>query len=277
MVAYDDNDGYDLQAYPQIGDTITCWLRGANATENMNVTYGAVDGDGRDDHYYVKVNMEQSLLGVGVTIDGNSSFLATATEDPSFSKDTWYKLEIKWIDGSTNTHDVTLYDQNGNSLASFIYDGSDSSDPNFEGRGFGFDAYVGGPGEVAYFDYAKTDGSSETTIISDGGDGSNIIDDFEDGDLSEYTHNTTRDGRAEIVSSPSLHGSQALAISNENAELISLPGDGLATYPSQGDRFEYHVRGTGSADLTNFTYGVQDHKNRYFIRVNIVEDRFKLF
>lgn len=78
MIAYDDNDGYDLQAYPKVGDTITCWLRGANATENMNVIYGAVDGAGRDDYYYVKMNMENSLLGMGMVVDGTATWLTTA-------------------------------------------------------------------------------------------------------------------------------------------------------------------------------------------------------
>ncbi|WP_135824773.1 hypothetical protein [Halorussus ruber] len=158
MISYDD-DGNDLTSYPQVGDTITCWIRGANATENVNVNYGAVDGDGRDDHYYVKINMEKSLLGMGVVNDGSATWLTTAAEDPSFSTNTWYKLEIKWTDGSPNTHDVTLYDQNGNSLASFTYDGSDSADPNFEGRGFGYSAYLGSSSETAQFDYATT-GSS---------------------------------------------------------------------------------------------------------------------
>lgn len=267
MIAYDDDDGYDLQAYPQIGDTIVCWLRGANGTENMNVLYGAVDGDSRDDHYYVKVNMESSLLGMGVVNDGSSSWLATAPEDPPFSSNAWYRLEVQWNDGSPNTHDVTLYDQNGSSLASFTYDGSDSADPNFEGRGFGYSAFLGTSSEVAYFDFANKDGENN------GSSGENyaVIDDFEDGDLSEYTHDPTRSGSASVVSSsgaPVYDGTNALEINGEHAELISR--DGLNTYPVAGDRFSYWFQLTGGAinGVVNITYGVQDHENRYYVQLD---------
>jgi hypothetical protein len=101
-----------------------------------------------------------------------------------------------------------------------------------------------------------------------------IIDDFEDGDLSEYNHDTTRDGRASIVSSPTYDGSYAMEINNENAELISTSG--LAAYPAVGDTFSYWIRGTGGADDVNLSYGVQDHNNRYFVRVDIANNDLML-
>lgn len=274
MVAYDDGDGSDLTAYPQVGDTITCWIRGANATENVNVNYGAEDGDGRDDHYYVKVNMEKPGVGIGVVDDGDATWLQSAPEDPSFSANAWYRLEIQWNDGSPNTHDVTLYDQNGNSLASLTYDGTDSADPQHEGHGFGYSAYVGSS-EAAEFDYATMNRSDS----SSGNENYAIIDDFEDEGLSEYTHDPTRSGTASIVSSsnsPVYEGENALEISGENAELISK--DGLNTYPAAGDRFSYWFQLTEGAinDVANVTYGVQNHENRYYVQLDFQDDRLRL-
>lgn len=119
-------------------------------------------------------------------------------------------------------------------------------------------------------------GLSETEIESARA-ATTIIDDFEDGSLSEYNHDTTRSGRAEIVSSssnPTYDGSYAMAISNEIAELISTSG--LAAYPAAGDTFSYRIRGSGGANDLNLSYGVQDHNNRYFVRVDIANNDLML-
>jgi hypothetical protein len=149
------------------------------------------------------------------------------------------------------------------------------NDSTWTSGGIGYDAYLASSGGTVYFD-------DITNKSADGGGGddggttdTNIIDDFEDGNLDEYQHDTSRSGRASIVSSPTLSGSHALAISNENAELISTSG--LGTYPSQGEIFNYWVRATGGADQINLTYGVQDHTNRYFVRVDFDDDWLMAF
>lgn len=281
MVAYDDGDGSDLTAYPQVGDTITCWIRGANATENVNVNYGAEDGDGRDDHYYVKVNMEKPVVGIGVVDDGDATWLQSAPEDPSFSANAWYRLEIQWNDGSPNTHDVTLYDQNGNSMASLSYNGTDSADPQHEGHGFGYSAYLGSSSEAAQFDYAKTDSSSEST-------GYNYyrIDDFEGSDLEEYrfdkgengariTHRDAYDGPNRFKSTYA--GQYSLEIHNDYTEMISLPGDGLENYPSAGDTISAYFMPTGGADNLNFSWGVQSQIDKYYTKIEPSSGKMHLF
>lgn len=282
MVAYDDNDGSDLTAYPQVGETITCWIRGTNATENMNVIYGAVDGDGRDDHYYVKVDMDKSTMGIGVVDDGNATWLQSAPEDPSFSTNAWYKLEIQWNDASPNTHDVTLSDQSGNSVASLSYDGSDSADPGFEGRGLGYSAYLSSSSEAAQFDYAKTDGT-ETEMIGQ----YDTVEDFinpEGNGLNLYDFDRGSSG-AEIVeatdySGPSRYtnvynGRRSLKLSENYTEMISTSG--LSPYPSAGDTFACYFMPSGGADNFNFTWGVQGHDNRYYVKIKPESGSMHLF
>lgn len=199
MVAYKDDGDTNLDMYPEIGDTIRCWVRGVNGTENMNVTYGAVASDGKDDHYYIKVDFGDNLLGMGKTDDGSSTWLESSNDNLSLAADTWYKLEIDW--STDHNHTVTLYDGSGSEVGSLTYQET-SNDPKFEGRGIGFDAYTSS-GETAYFDYA--------TRANKG-----LIDDFEDGNLAEYSGNTSL---FSIQSSTVLEGSQTLRCDDNYAKV----------------------------------------------------------
>jgi len=110
--------------------------------------------------------------------------------------------------------------------------------------------------------------------------GRTVIDDFEDGDFSEYTpdpNNPDVDMSGVTVNSNQVHsGSSSLEIDAVEAEFISQPGDGLNYYPSAGDTFSVWFRTTGGANQTNFTYGVQDHENRYFLRFEVPNDKILL-
>ncbi len=114
----------------------------------------------------------------------------------------------------------------------------------------------------------------EETAIESAHAAPTVIDDFEDSDLSEYDFDRGSSG-ASVVSSPAYNGSGVLEISGTNTEMISTSG--LSYYPSAGDTFSYWVRGTGGADDINLTYGVQDHDNRYFIRVDFANNDLVLY
>jgi hypothetical protein len=147
------------------------------------------------------------------------------------------------------------------------------------GNGYGDSYYYSGSLSDWWSDHPESDytlyvNGSEIQPEDIGGSTGTVVDDFEDGDVAEYEFDRGSSG-ASVVSSPTHSGSYALEYTGTSTEAISTSG--LNAYPSAGDTFEYWVRGTGGADLTNFTYGVQDHANRYFVRVNVADDRFKLF
>jgi hypothetical protein len=102
-----------------------------------------------------------------------------------------------------------------------------------------------------------------------------IIDDFEDSDLSEYDPDPDYPGQGSIVSSPTYNGSYALAISDENTELISTSG--LDNYPGAGDTFSFWVRASGGADNLNVSWGVQGHDDRYYAKLKPLSGEFHLF
>jgi hypothetical protein len=82
-----------------------------------------------------------------------------------------------------------------------------------------------------------------------------VIDDFDDGDLSEYT--VYREGPATVVSSPTYSGSGALAFDSTSADAVSMSG--LANYPTAGDTFSTRVRWTPGANGAVFAYGIQSY------------------
>lgn len=197
----------------------------------------------------------------------------------------WYELEIDWT--TEHEHTVTL-SQNGSEVTSFSYTES-SSDPQHTATGVGFAGYLSS-GETAQFDYATTSGSSDS-----GGGGSTTfynksnIDSFENADqkIDEYKFDRGQSG-AEIVTDsestgtqvhgPTYAGLQALKISDSSAtEMISLTGDGLSNYPEAGDSIKCYVKASGGADNFNFSWGVQGHQNRYYVKVKPESDAMYLF
>ncbi|PSQ46129.1 hypothetical protein BRD15_10130 [Halobacteriales archaeon SW_6_65_15] len=156
-----------------------------------------------------------------------------------------------------------LYDDNGNQLAAT----SEITDTTHSDGHYGF--YTGA-GQPAYYDYVTKESLGESSSPD-----SFVIDDFADGDISEYDHDPDFDGEASVVSSPTYNGSHSLEINSENAELISTSG--LDVYPSAGDTFSFWVRPSGGANNINVSWGVQGHDDRYYAKLKPERGSFYLF
>jgi len=238
---------FPLNHYPKVGETFSTRVYATGGANKINFTYGVQDHDNR---YFVRVNFEQGHFGLWRC--ENSSSVELADTGVSLTEDMWYRVEIDWA--TDGTHTVTLYAADGSRVAQLS-----ATDTMWEDGGIGYDAYLDS-GETVYFDYVVK--------------GKYLIDDFEDGNLSEYSFDRGSSG-ASLVSSPTYHGSTALEISETNTELISTSG--LNTYPQAGDAFRYHVRATDGADDVNLTYGVQDHTNRYLVRIDFADDNLQIW
>lgn len=262
--------------HPDIGsDTIStprgyeyrCRIKlGAETAEPGILTCVQDTASPLDDCYRVHPDVGSGELKIGSMKDGAYSLLAKDSL-PDLTVGTVYELAIEL--GSDTVKGV-LYNLDGTTLA----ETDTVPDTTFSGGQLGF--YTGGTTDFSSFYDTVT-----KSAIS-GSSGSNVIDDFEDGSLSAYTHDPTQENSsASIVSSsdghPTYSGGQALAIENTNTEMISLPGDGLENYPSAGDKFGCWIRGTGGADISNFTYGVQDHENRYYVQVRFADNEIHWF
>ena len=274
MHAYKGDGDTDLNAYPEIGDTFSCWMRGLNGTENMNFTYGAQD---KDNKYYVKLNLETGILGLFKYVSGSGQSLSGDWSNSTIQNNTgWFKLEIDWT--TDHTHTVTLY-QNGSEVTSFSYT-EGSSDPQFTATGVGYSVFLSS-GDTAQFDYATTSGTSQST-----GYHYFKIDDFEGSDLEEYRFDrgkagarvAHRDGYSGSNRFKSAYAGQfSLEIHNDNTEMTSIPGDGLENYPSAGDTISTYLMPSGGADNLNFSWGVQGHNDRYYVKLDPQSGRMYLF
>jgi serine protease len=245
-----------LSTYPSAGNTFSYWIRATGGADDVNLTYGVQDHDNR---YFVRVDFANDDLMLFTYKSASSDKLDGV--DPSLSEDEWYEVEVDW--GTNGGHTVTLYDSAGAQLGRVT--GSDST---WTSGGIGYDGYLGSSSGSAYFDYV--------TIGSTGG-GSNdqsTIEDFKDGDLAEYAFDQGSSG-ASVVSSPTYSGSQALEIAGTYTKMISTSG--LPTYPSAGDTFSCWMRLDSGTENANFTYGVQNHDNRYYVKLNSEQDGWWLF
>ena len=246
-----------LPKEPQAGDVFSCWVRatdGAGSSGIANFTYGVQDHDNR---YYVQLDFADGFLGLARYENGSGTFLDTDTS-VNFSEDRWYKVTVTWHDNGLHVVDLSVNETRITSLS--------ASDSTWWNGGLGFDAYVDSGGTV-FFDYV-TKGGHEAP------DAGASVDGFEDADLSEYSFDQGSSG-TRIVSAPTFLGEHALEIRGTATEMISTSG--LDNYPTAGDRFRAHVRATGGADKFNLSYGVQDHENRYFVRVNFATSRLALY
>lgn len=244
-----------LSIYPSAGDVFSYWVRLENGTENTNFTYGVQDDNNR---YYLKLNGSDDSLRLFKKENGSSTSL-TGDDGVGVSAATWYEIEVNWrTDGE---HIITLYDGAGNQHKQISV-----SDETWTEGGIGYDSYLSS-GESVYFDYVTIKSTSSL-------DGNTIIEDFEDGDFEEYVF-MEGSSNAAVVNTPTHEGSYALELADSIVGMNSTTG--LSAYPSAGDTFSYWMRLENGTENGNFTYGVQDDNNRYYVKLNGSEDSIRLF
>lgn len=109
--------------------------------------------------------------------------------------------------------------------------------------------------------------------------GVQIIDNFENGNLSKYSGST---GSFSVNNSGSYKGTHHLQINGTyNKHIYSYPGDGLSYYPKRGDKFELYYYadgfGSGSPPFESIpSFGVSDSSNYYRCFINGNNGRFDI-
>ncbi|MFC6965112.1 hypothetical protein ACFQJ8_26950 [Halocatena marina] len=205
-----------LDQYPQDGDIFSVWVQATDNADAVNFTYGVQNDKNR---YFVRVNFSGGNLALHRYESGSSTALASDSA-VSPSHNAWYELKIEWCDCA---HTISLKDSQGNRLSEIS-----ATDTTWRSGGIGFDAFLSNGGTV-YFDYANLHTNTTTKT--------HVVDDFEDGGLSEYTVVQNGSG-ASIVSSPTYGGSKALQMNGADTKLVStsgLPHYPREEVPSRGD------------------------------------------
>ncbi|PSP78790.1 hypothetical protein BRC81_07145 [Halobacteriales archaeon QS_1_68_20] len=156
----------------------------------------------------------------------------------------WHRVEVGWDVDGQGTMRATLYDPGGATVQSVEY-----TDTEYRGGGihFGQDNH-NGYSNTTYFDaFAVTDGSDRTEII----------DDFEDGDLSEYDY--TAYG-TDLRTDRTYEGEYALELpsrggSTADSQCVSVSGD--LPYPSRGDTFGGYLYQPDETNQFRFVFAAQ--------------------
>lgn len=125
-------------------------------------------------------------------------------------------------------------------------------------------------------DDAGNDGASgQSVTVTTSSTPTGLVDDFESGISSAYTTNS---GGFTVQTDGAMHGSNYIQHSTSNgtqAQLVSMPGDGLNYYPQRGDAWswEFTTSEPSSANAGMY-FGYVNASNHYYVQVD--NDRLEI-
>lgn len=237
-----------LNNYPSDGDTYRYAAYAADDTAGLRHYFGASDVDNT---YRITLGFSSNSLQIHRFDGGSSTQLADVSA--SISSGSWYVVEVAWTSGGG--FDVTLYESDGSTQVAT----ASTTDTTYTGGGVGWGILDQKLADevVGYFDFARVTTSA------------NVIDDFEDADVSEYSGDTgsaTVKNDAELGDSISPeHGTYALELTG-TATIHAVSGN-LNDDAVAGDTFESHHR-LASGSVVRFLFGLQDGSNYYYVEAD---------
>jgi hypothetical protein len=210
-----------LPRYPQAGDTFQTRLYGEpdSSFQYKSHVGFAVDGNDMYRIYYAPEETEFSIRRVD---GGSATNIATDGSAPQL-KNEWLRITVDWGKGGSIT--ATLYDSSGAQQTQIS-----ATDATYTTGGiqfFGRDPTASGAS--IYWDLAEITSTTDAT---------GVIDDFEDGDISEYFGST---GDWSVQTGTVYEGTYALESSVANVTGITSQS-GLPRYPQAGDTFRARIR-----------------------------------
>lgn len=221
-----------LPRYPQAGDTFEAWVYFGSDANQAGVAFAVQD---MNNFYLARIVNGTDTLELTKKVAGSFTSLATASVTVGTG---WYRLEVAWGEGGSMT--LTAYDDSDTGLGS-----ASATDAEWVDGGFG---WRGTDDHVAF------DDANITTVTS----GTGLIDDFEDGDISEYSE---KNGTSNSVQTSTVKfGTYALRINNQGSTTDKIQSfAGLDRYPQAGDTFEYYAQATDVSDtFSEIWFGIQE-------------------
>lgn len=234
---------------PSQGELFSCHTQGSGGPF-AEFTYGLQDAK---NFYAVRIRYDTDKISVLKCEAGTWSELTGAYLTFSFLEDTWYEMEVDWSESGDHTLTVR---GNGNSAT------ISCTDTTWASGGIGF-LTVGSSTTVARYDYA-TKPQRELDGLT--------VDDFEDGDLTEYTFPNGSSG-ARVTDTTSYTRDRALELKDAD---VSLFDPGVAPTPGQGDTVSSRIRVGAGDPFSYFAYGVQDGYNYYAARIRTDVDKISI-
>lgn len=242
-----------LPRYPQAGDTFSYRFRPSSSSD-LTVFDFAVSIAGEDtDRYYIPTAPNNNAKSIRKEIGGNVTTLTSS--DWPHGVGEWFEVEVEWrINGDII---ATWYDESGNQL-----DQLTANDTELTSGGIGYRHYNYDTSAAGYWDIVQLTSASAGTT---GG-----IDDFEDGDMSEYSEIVG--GDYSVQTATVSEGNYALQLgtgaSSNQVRLRSVSG--LPRYPARANKFSQQTRfDSGQTDgLHRWYFGVADGQNYYYVELD---------
>lgn len=257
-----------LPRYPQAGDTFQYRYRSeiidsstpAKAAQGLFSfgVQGTPTGATPDDGYYVIVRPEESDIQLQKIVGGSNTQLAVTTYSTPAVQ--WFIIEVDWGEGGSIT--ATLKDENGNQIAQIS-----ATDSTFTDGGISFNIFSREGTHSGFFDIAELTATTSST---------GAIDDFNDGDLSEYTGVT---GDWSPQTTTVFEGSHAIEVQDTGGGTSVISSlSGLPRYPQRGDTFSYRTRiDTSVADNALIEWASSaDFGDKYGVLIDIAGGSFDL-
>ena len=248
-----------LPIYPRIGDTFTVRWRLGNPADHADTgsALGGVFGINfaltgpTNTRYRVASNFGNGAM---VLQDRSGTTVNLGSEDNiPWTADTWYETTIQWR--NTGVITVEVRDASTGDLVAGI-NRADTVNSDIVGGGFG----------VGMFSLEQAVTVDTITIDNRDGWPAHTVDGFEDGDLTDYSR---VDAMWSISSSAALTGLNGVRGSGpDGGFLVSMPGQGLDSYPSVGEITRADFRFESAGGYLALYLGVQDSSGstRYEVR-----------
>lgn len=239
--------GDGLNAYPQQSDRISTWVRVSNTGVTQMGFFFMYDDD--NNRAFARILPSSGDLEV-YTIESGTVDSLTTTWSPSAGA--WYELVVEWDDGSTfggSAGDMTayLYDSSGNQVASVGPVSNTTNDGTGTGQAYG--VFSDPNGYTTYHDEA-TIPNREPDPVSEG----TVIDDFEDGDIAEYT-NTANNGTSAASTDVAVEGSYSLYQTHSGTDYEQLISEsGLDQYPASDGTTRVYLNLQAAGNTAYFFY-----------------------
>lgn len=239
-----------LQVYPRIGDTFAIrWHLGDPA--NHADTGATLDGIW--DFEFSLVNKDSPIFELDHDIGAGTSNIRYAEPAPnenlggstlSWSANTWYETRIRWL--HSGVFAVEIYDvDSGTRVARY----DSSGNANFAGVGGGISIDMKGLNQTVVVDRVE--------LTDRDGWPAHVVDGFEDGTLTDYSRVDSAYSVTADAAKTGQYGARATTGSS-GASLISLPGQGLSTYPNAGETVRVDFRFESASSYLALLLGAQD-------------------
>lgn len=241
---------------PTAGETFSCFVKAENGANAVQIGYGVQDADNR---YAVRLDFANDSLALLAIKNGKKKVVSEKSSGFKLREGGYYPLEVDWL---TNGEHIIRLKGAGEDVGVV---GLSAKEHTWSDGGIGFDAYLANGGQAYIDSFTK----EEYQPLRAG----RIVDDFDDGTLDEYSFQSGKAG-ATLVSSPSFFGSKALKYSDTTVQMSSAVG--LAAYPAAGNEIRTLVRSSNGEGQIDISYGFQDARNKYIVRVDFSGDRLQL-